>query len=88
MGGQGPAVNSGRFVIPGFRGSAMAATQAGRTVSLFTHPVTSLLITLTLLGEAVTAFSGFLLNYAGLYLPPLLTLAIGAPAAELWDGAQ
>lgn len=62
----------------GFGTSVMAAPQAGRNVALYTHPVTSFFITLTLIGEAVTAFTWFLFNYSGLYLPPLITLAIGA----------
>ena len=47
-------------------------------VSLFTHPVSSLLITVELLREAAVGLVSFMISNSGLYLPPLITIALGA----------
>jgi len=52
--------------------------QGGRVVSLFTHPVSSLLITIELLREAVFGVVSFLVSNSGLYVPPLIAISLGA----------
>ena len=53
------------------------APRLGRDVSFLTHPFSALVVLVHLLAEGVAAFPRFLISISGLYLPPLITIAIG-----------